>query len=65
MPPFHELKYVTEFSHNSIAEEECIAQLLVQAGPENLTLRSVSAINCCIALTEKAILHTENIIARY
>jgi hypothetical protein len=62
---FHELKYVMESSHNSIAAEECIAPPLVQAGPDNLTLRSGSAINCCVALTEKAILHAENIIARY
>jgi hypothetical protein len=65
MRPFHELKYEAEFSRNSIAAEECIAQPLVQTGPENLTLRSVSVINCCVALTEKAILHAENIIARY
>jgi len=65
MHQFHELKYVMELSQNSISVEECIASPLVQAGPENLTLRSISAIHCCVALTEKAILHAENIIARY
>ena len=54
-----------EFGHNSIAAEEYIALPLVLAGIENSTLRSVSTIGCSVVLTEKVILHVENIIARY
>ena len=38
---------------------------LVQAGPENLTHGSVSAIKHWGALTEKTILYTENFVAQY
>jgi hypothetical protein len=43
----------------------CLLMICAEAGPESLTLRSVSAISCCVALTEKAILNAKNIIARY
>jgi hypothetical protein len=63
---FHELKYVTEFSHNSVAAEEYMSTSLVRAGLEELTLRRFSAINCRFPLTEKVLLlPTGSIIARY